>query len=417
MYTAHFPLSPLLLPVGLTLLGPAMLASAQTGGFVGDTEAELNVRNFYLNRNFGNADHPQSKAEEWTQSVILDARSGYTGGRLGVGVDALGLYSLKLDGGRGTTHTALLPVHDDGAPADDFGRLAVAGKARLSSSELKVGEWMPVLPILRSDDGRSLPQTFQGAQLTVDEIADLTLYAGQFRGNSPRNDASMEDLMFAGAASDRFNFAGGEYRFNTEQSMIGLWHAQLEDIYQQQYLQLRHGQTLGDWLLSANLGYFTGREDGRERAGELDNRTWSALLSAATGGHTFHLGLQQVSGDSGWMRVNGTSGGTLANDSYNASFDNAGERSWQLRYDYDFASSGLPGLSFMTRYISGDQVDTATDSDGKEWVRESELAYTVQSGRFRNLSMRWRNSTLRSNFSTNEFDENRVILNYTLRLL
>lgn len=133
--------------------------------------------------------------------------------------------------------------------------------------------------------------------------------------------------------------------------------------------------------------------------------------------HTLYLGLPKVSGDSAWMRVNGASGGTLANDSYNASFDNAGERYWQLRYDYDFASSGIPWLSFMTRYISGDQVDTDTTRDGEEWVRESELAYTVQSGRFRNLSMRWRNSSLRGNFSTNEFDENRVILYYTLRLL
>jgi hypothetical protein len=34
---------------------------------------------------------------------------------------------------------------------------------------LKVGEWMPVLPILRSDDGRSLPQTFRGGQITSTE--------------------------------------------------------------------------------------------------------------------------------------------------------------------------------------------------------------------------------------------------------
>jgi hypothetical protein len=66
---------------------------------------------------------PQGKAEEWTQSFILDARSGFTQGTVGFGVDVLGLYSVKLDGGKGTTGTHLLPVHDDGRPADDFGRL------------------------------------------------------------------------------------------------------------------------------------------------------------------------------------------------------------------------------------------------------------------------------------------------------
>src|SRR3546814_4829950 len=84
------------------------------------------------------------------------------------------MYSLKLDGGRGTANTGLLPVHDGGHPADDFGRLGVALKAKVSKTELKVGEWMPVLPILRSDDGRSLPQTFRGGQVTSTEINGLS---------------------------------------------------------------------------------------------------------------------------------------------------------------------------------------------------------------------------------------------------
>ncbi|SEJ19003.1 outer membrane porin, OprD family [Pseudomonas linyingensis] len=55
----------------------------------------------------------------------------------------------------------------------------MAGKAKLSNTELKVGEMIPVLPILRSDDGRSLPQTFQGGMLTSKEIAGLTLHGGE----------------------------------------------------------------------------------------------------------------------------------------------------------------------------------------------------------------------------------------------
>ncbi|MGH8353173.1 MAG: OprD family porin [Pseudomonas sp.] len=394
----------------------ALPALAADSGFVEDATVNLGLRNFYINRNFVDPAKPQGKAEEWTQSFILDARSGFTQGPVGFGVDVLGLYSLKLDGGRGTKGTHLLPVHDDGRPADDFGRLGVAAKAKLSKTELKVGEWMPVLPILRSDDGRSLPQTFEGAQISSTEIAGLTLYGGQFRGNSPRNDASMEDMSFAGATSDRFNFAGGEYRFNRERTLVGLWNAELQDIYSQQYLQLLHSQPLGDWTLGANLGYFHGSEDGSALAGELDNKTYSGLFSAKLGGNTFYVGLQKVSGGT-WMRVNGTSGGTQANDSYNASFDNAGERSWQLRHDYNFAAVGIPGLTLMNRYISGDNVHTGAISDGKEWGRESELAYVIQSGTFKNLSMKWRNSSIRRDFSSNEFDENRLIFTYPISLL
>ncbi|MBS7664445.1 OprD family porin [Pseudomonas lalucatii] len=410
-------LTPLRLALGLALAAGAVPTLAAEQGFVEDAKVNLGLRNFYINRNFVDPANSQAKAEEWTQSFILDARSGFTQGTLGFGADLLGMSAFKLDGGRGTRNTGLLPVHDDGRPADDYGRLAVAAKTRLSKTELKVGEWQPVLPILRADDGRSLPQTFEGAQLTSNELAGLSLYAGQFRGSSLRNDASMEDIGLGKFFSDRFNFAGAEYRFNQERTLVGLWHAELQDIYDQQYLNLVHSQPVGAWTLGANLGYFQGEDDGSALAGDLDNKVYSGLFSAKTGGHSFYLGLQKVGGDTGWMRVNGTSGGSLGNDSFNASFDNAQERSWQVRYDYNFAAFGIPGLTLMNRYISGDNVHVGAIDDGKEWIRDTELAYVIQSGTFKNLSMKWRNSSVRRDFSSNEFDENRLIFNYPLSLL
>ena len=110
-------------------------------------------------------------------------------------------------------------------------------------------------------------------------------------------------------------------------------------------------------------------------------------------------------------------GGTLANDSFNSAYDNANERSWQLRHDYNFAGMGVPGLTIMNRYISGDQIEAGGVDDGKEWGRESELAYTVQSGLFKSLNIKWRNSSIRRDYSSTEFDENRLIFNYPLSLL
>ena len=406
--------------IAIALTGAALPAAAEESGFVEGAKVNLNLRNFYINRNFTNPTRAQGKAEEWTQSFILDARSGFTQGIVGFGMDVLGLYSVKLDGGKGTGGTQLLPLDSDGRPADNFGRTNVAFKAKLSQTEVKVGEWMPVLPILRSDDGRSLPQTFRGGQITSKEINGLTLYGGQFRANSPRDDSSMSDMSMTGQAaftSDRFNFQGGEYLFNDKRTQVGLWNAELKDIYSQQYLNVTHSQPIGDWTLGANLGFFYGKDDGSARAGELDNKTWSGLFSAKYGGHTFYVGLQKLTGDNAWMRVNGTSGGTLANDSYNASYDNAKEKSWQLRHDYNFVALGVPGLTLMNRYISGDNVHTGTVTDGKEWGRESELAYTIQSGTFKDLNVKWRNSTIRRDFSNNEFDENRLIVSYPINLL
>ncbi|NNA97676.1 OprD family porin [Pseudomonas gessardii] len=398
----------------------ALPVVAEEHGFLEDASAHLNLRNFFFNRNFTHPTKAQGGAQEWTQSFILDAKSGFTQGTVGFGVDVLGMYSQKLDGGGGSSGTQLLPLDHDGKPADNFGRLGVAFKARISQTELKVGEWMPVLPILRSDDGRSLPQTLRGGQITSKEIAGLTLYGGQFRANSPRDDSSMTDMsMFGKTAftSDRFNFQGAEYAFNDKRTQLGVWNAQLKDIYRQQYLNLTHSQSIGDWTLGANLGFFYGQDDGSARAGKLHNKTWSGLFSARYGGHTFYVGLQKLSGNSAWMRVNGTSGGTLANDSFNASYDNAEEKSWQVRHDYNFAPLGVPGLTLMNRYISGSNVHTATVSDGKEWGRESEVGYTVQSGSLKSLTLRWRNSSMRRDYSNNEFDENRLIVSYPISLL
>jgi len=406
--------------IAVVLASAALPAQAEEAGFVEDAKVNLNLRNFYINRNFTNPTKAQGKAEEWTQSFILDAKSGFTQGTVGFGMDVLGLYSVKLDGGQGTGGTQLLPLDHDGRPANNFGRTNVALKAKLSQTEVKVGEWMPVLPILRSDDGRSLPQTFRGGQITSKEINGLTLYGGQFRANSPRDDSSMSDMSMTGKAdftSDRFNFQGGEFVFNEKRTQIALWNAELKDIYSQQFVNLIHSQPLGDWTLGANLGFFYGKEDGSARAGDLDNKTWSGLFSAKYGGHTFYVGLQKLTGDSAWMRVNGTSGGTLANDSYNSSYDNAREKSWQLRHDYNFVALGIPGLTLMNRYISGDNVHTGTVTDGKEWGRESELGYTVQSGALKDLNVKWRNSTMRRDYSNNEFDENRVIVSYPISLL
>ncbi len=407
--------------IGCSGLALALPMTSHAEGFTDDAKATLNLRNFYINRNYTNPAYPQSKAEEWTQSFIFDAKSGFTQGPVGFGADMLGLLSVKLDGGKGTDGTQLLPIGSDGRPVDDFGRLAVAGKMKVSKTEVKVGEWMPILPILRSDDGRSLPQTFQGGQLTSTEISGLTIYGGQFRQNSPRNDASMEDMFMNGKSaaftSDRFNFGGGEYTFNDKRTQVGAWYAELSDLYQQQYYNLNHSQPIGDWILGANLGYFIGKENGSALAGDLDNKTGFAMLSAKYGGNTFYVGLQKLTGDDQWMRVNGTSGGTLANDSYNSSYDNAQEKSWQVRNDYNFVALGIPGLTMMNRYISGDNVHTGTITDGTEWGRESELAYTVQSGPLKSFNVKWRNASIRKSFSTNEFDENRIIINYPISLL
>ncbi|BAP42496.1 outer membrane porin, OprD family [Pseudomonas sp. StFLB209] len=387
-------------------------------GLIEDSRATLNFRNFYFERDFTSAAARPQEAREWTQSFILDLRSGFTPGTVGFGVDVLGKYAIKLDGGAGRYGALLLPRDADGDPAGSFGRLGVAVKAKISATELKVGEWMPNLPLVTADDFRALPQTFKGAQLSSQDINNWTLYAGEFTKTSLRNDSSMEDLAYAGASSDSFKYLGGDYRTPSKNTTLRLWAGELKDIYQQQYIGLNQRFALSEGInLNANLGYFRGQDDGSAKAGRLDNRTASALVGLNVRQHTVSVGLQQVSGDSGWMRIAGTGGIYLANNTFNHAFDNPRERSWQLRYDLDFTGYAIPGLTLMTRYVQGDHVKLRGVDNGSEWVRETELGYVVQSGVMKNVSLRWRNASVRRDFNSSDYDENRIILSYPLKLL
>lgn len=406
------------------------LSQAGEGGFIDDASATLTARNYYFSRDFSDIVGPnrQSKAEEWAQGFILNVKSGYTPGPVGFGVDAIGLLGLKLDSSPDRVNTGLLPTRESGKAADDYSRLGLAAKLRLSKTELKVGELQPNLPVLTYSDIRLLPPSYQGVSLVSNELAGLTLQAGHLNSTSLRNEAG-DDKMLAmlghlpqrAASSDAFNYAGGDYAFNAGRTSLGAWYGQLEDIYQQRFLGLKHSEPVGAWTLGANLGFYDSADDGQSLLGEIDNQALFALLSAKHGGHTFYVGYQAIFGDDAFPRVFANVS-PLGNEVPTFEFASADERSWQLRYDYDFAAMGIPGLVAGVRYIRGDNVDAQATNrggaryEGKDWERDLDIGYVVQSGALKGLGVRVRNVTARSNYRS-DIDENRLILSYTWNLL
>ncbi|WP_414718178.1 OprD family porin [Stutzerimonas kunmingensis] len=395
---------------------------AEAGGFMEDATATLQARNYHFSRDFSDIEGPsqQSKAEEWGQGFILNFKSGYTQGTVGVGVDAIGMLGVKLDSSPDRAGTGLLPVADDGRGADDYSRLGAALKVRVSSTELRIGELQPNLPVLTFSDIRLLPPAYQGVSFVSNEITGLTLQGGHLRSTSLRNEAG-DDRMRAmlgrtpqAGFSDAFNYAGGDYAMNAKRTSLSAWYAQLEDIYNQCFLGLKHSEPLGRWTLGANLGFYDSQEDGSKLVGEIDNRAFYSLLSARQSGHTFYVGYQAMFGDSAFPRVfaNVT---PLGNEVPTYEFAEKDERSWQARYDYDFAAVGVPGLVATVRYISSDNVDTNRGFEGTAHERDLDVSYTIQSGLLRNVGIRIRNVAARSNYRS-DIDENRLILSYTLAL-
>ncbi|WP_137821860.1 OprD family porin [Pseudomonas sp. D(2018)] len=401
----------------------AGFAQAAESGFIEDSTATLQARNYYFSRDYSDIVGPnqQSKAEEWAQGFILNFKSGYTPGPVGFGIDAIGTLGIKLDSSPDRVNTGLLPVQEDGKAADDYSRLGVAGKMRFSKTELKVGELQPNLPVLVFSDIRLLPPSYQGASITSNEIAGLTVQGGHLTSTSLRNEAGDDKLQAMlghlpqrQASSDAFNYVGGDYAFNANRTTVSAWYAQLEDIYDQRFFGLKHSEPMGDWVLGANVGYFDSSEDGKKLIGDIDNQAFFSLLSAKRGGHTFYVGYQAMYGDSAFPRVFANVS-PLGNEVPTYEFAFADERSWQVRYDYDFAALGIPGLVASTRYITGDNVDTGQGFEGKDRERDLDISYAFQSGALKGLGVRVRNVMARSNYRT-DIDENRLILSYTWTL-
>ncbi|MGY2327516.1 OprD family porin [Pseudomonas sp. SDT2931_S440] len=409
--------------IWLSLLGVPLAATAAEGGFFEDSTATLQARNYYFSRDFSDivGANKQSKAEEWGQGFILTYKSGYTPGPVGFGLDALGTLGLKLDSSPDRTNTGLLPVKGDGSAPHDYSRLGLTFKARFSRTELKVGELQPNLPVLAFSDIRLLPPSYQGVSVSSGEIAGLALQAGHLTTTSLRNEAGDEKMIAMlghvpqrGAESDGFNYVGGDYAFNTNRTSVSYWHGQLKDIYRQDFVGLKHSQPMGEWTLGANLGYYDAREDGDKLLGKIDNQAFFSLLSAKHGGHIFYVGYQAMYGDSAFPRVfaNIT---PLGNEVPTYEFAYTDERSWQVRYDYDFVALGIPGLTTTVRYITGNNVTTGAGYEGKDRERDLDIGYVVQSGTLSGLGIRVRNVMARSNYRS-DIDENRLILSYTWKL-
>ena len=101
---------------------------------------------------------------------------------------------------------------------------------------------------------------------------------------------------------------------------------------------------------------------GNAQGGAIDSGALSGLLTYSLGGHAFGAGLQKMNGDTSMPYLNGTAP-YLANYIQLNDFAEPGERSWQLRYDYNFAAIGIPRLTFMTRYVKGDHADPASAAE------------------------------------------------------
>ncbi|MFC3606811.1 OprD family porin [Stutzerimonas tarimensis] len=407
------------LSAALFLTGGGLLASDLAHAeFFADGKASLHLRNYYFNGDNRQEGAAQSKAEEWAQGFRLNYESGFTEGPVGFGIDALGMLGIKLDSSPDRVGSGLLPgsfSEDDTAP-DDYGQLGLTFKARVSESTLRVGTLRPSLPTILSTDRRLLPQTFRGTHLQVAEFEGLTIDAGRLTRNSLLSESGFEKITMTGPGvaggqeTDKFDFAGVSYDWNSGLK-TSYSYGHLDNNYKQHLVNLVNVLPLSrERSFKSDIRYARSNNAG---SSNVDNNAFGAMFTYSLSGHSLGLAYQKMSGETGFPHVGGTDAFLVNYVMLAPTFANPNEKSWQMRYDYNFANMGIPGLTFMTRYVRGS--DFGPDRDGKEWERDTDIAYVFQDGVLKNLGVKWLNGTYRS-AGARKIDQNRLIINYTLPL-
>jgi len=439
--------------LGLTVA--AFYQPAWSAGFIDDSKASMGSRSLYFE-----SDQRGNNGVDQRQSVTglrVDFNSGYTEGLMGVGLDVLGLLGVNLDGGISphspSTSNTITPVNTDGTPADNWSRMGANIRLKVSDTELKAGNALaPNLPILVANDARLLPQSFQGAMLTSQDINNVTFTAGQLDRAIGRASSNWGGIAAGGRKSaDAFRFAGADWK-PAKNLLLQYYYAQLDDYYGQSFVGLIHDLQIDtQQSLKTDLRYFNSHSDGKNGrdpdyqyksgynaggSGKIDNTTWSAAFTYALNAHSLTLGHQRVS-DRGGMpyvtngnlvngrgRSEGEGGASvyLYTDIMINNFTRAGENSTFGIYRYDFAGLGLPGFRAQWTYVKGQDIrgiGNATTGRYSEWESEYRLNYTVQSGSLKGLGVSLRRANFRTELPTSTLqnqDQTRLYINYTYAL-
>ena len=388
-----------------------------------DSTLNVDLRNFYIDKDFKGDSAAKSRIGSWTQGFDVRFHSGYSQGPIEFAVAASAQYAYRLDGGGGRGLDTIIPYDDSkGEQVRDYGRAAATLKARVGKTELSVGEHRPMLPVAFFDNTRQLPSTFHGVQLTDRSFDNLMLTAGHFNRIATRESSNHEKLyLFTRPNGPRFtsdglSFVGASYNV-TPAFNASYFYAELEDIYAQHYAGFTHKLDLGaGFKLKNDFRYYAHREQGEALYGEIDNRTYGFMSALNKNGHTFSVGYQRMLGDTNFPTLNGfTPQPYLVNWSAQA-FIMANETSWQARYDYDFANVGVPGLTAMARYIRGTGIDRGDALESSmERERGLQLNYVVQSGPLKGVGFTAFNINVKPKHGA-DYDENRLITTYTWTL-
>ena len=413
----------------------AMIATTATLGtaathadFIDDSNVQLKFKNFYLDREYNQdtAGVVNKGYGNWTQAVTLDAKSGYhdIGAGIQVGADLLAQYAVSLKANGNDIH---MPFDaSEGKSELDNAKLGATLKVKVSETELKVGDLLPMSPVVFFDPSRQLLTTYSGAWLESKDLKNTKLTLAYIDGINARYDNQYQDLSlfpnnnFTKTTNDGMYIAGIDYQF-TPKFAGSYWYADVTNIYQQHYAAGAFKTNLSEKTkLDAHIRYFDNSESGDKLYGSIDSQAVSAGAKINNGMHTVQLGYQQMFGEHGKeATMFPTLGGWVPQpylDNWSvASFIRKDERSWSLGYTYNFKDVGISGLTATVRHFRGDNIDFgAAKPEGKENENNVIVNYVVPEGKLKGLGFNYMFIDTNYNFG-NDLQEHRIATTYSYK--
>ncbi|MBD9457268.1 OprD family porin [Pseudomonas sp. PDM05] len=432
--------TPLFLAITATIAPPTQAAgSPPADGFVEGSHLSVNTRNYYMNRDRRDIHTDDSK--EWGQGFLGTFESGYTQGTVGFGLDAHAMLGLKLDGGGGTDGSSILPYGSGNGKAP--GSFSTAGgtlKMRALDTELKAGDLFLNNPVIAGGMTRMLPQTFRGVTLANHSLDGWLFEGGQASFTKLYNQSGHQRIGTSYGAlpshtdAQHMNWAGVSFS-GMPGLTSNLYASELKDVWNQYYYDLDYTYALNDLVsLNPGLHYYHTQDTGQSLLGNIDNNTYSLHFSVGVGHHSVTAAYQRVNGNTPFDYIAQGDSVYLDNSQQYSDFNGPNERSWKLKYAYDFSGLGMPGLTSAVSYISGKTDLTSVDpqsrgysrwysaegKDAKHWERDIDLKYVVQGGKAKDLAVRlqWATNRGSNGYSAvdNDVDEYRVIVDYPINV-
>jgi hypothetical protein len=417
---------------------PAPVFAISTKGFIADSKLNLLIRSYAEDLHLVGIDDRRA----WVQGVQALFQSGFTEGPVGFGADATLDGAFKFDGGNGARNMVHVARSGEGADQRTWAALGeYVIKAATQGMLVKYGLQTTFFnPFLEPYDIRALPPTFRGVSIVDQPGSAIMFKAGSFDAVMARGSTFLTSLStsYGGVDFKRLNYLGGEWN-DSDGSRVALYASQAKDVWNQFYASAAYG--IGDparlkWTARADLYYTC--DQGRRLQGLINNKSFSVMLTAQQGPSRYVVGYQRIMSEQYFDFAQESSGIVLSNSAA-VDFNAPNEQSFQLRYKFDAAAVGVPGMQTNVWAIFGWGADGTSGArryaapssllHNLYWKRNQPIGgseqeygvkaiYTRQSGRLTgmNIALSWIAHHETVNYPSKIFRDVRLVIDWPVKV-